>query len=80
MWEQIVEYWNIFVDLINRYVVGVIAEINTGAISRGYRNEPYPSNQILEYIKSKGGYFILSSDSHSKENIAYQYDKWKGLL
>lgn len=55
-------------------------EINTGAISRGYRNEPYPSNQILEYIKSKGGYFILSSDSHAKENIAYQYDKWKGLL
>ena len=29
---------------------------------------------------SKGGKFVLSSDSHSKENIAYQYDKWKGLL
>ena len=55
-------------------------EINTGAISRGYRVEPYPSKQVLEYIKSKGGTFILSSDSHSKENIAYQYDKWKGLL
>lgn len=27
MWEQIVEYWNIFVDMINRYVIGVIAEI-----------------------------------------------------
>lgn len=27
MWEQIVEYWNIFVDLINRYVIGVIAEM-----------------------------------------------------
>lgn len=27
MWEQIVEYWNIFVDIINRYVVGVIAEM-----------------------------------------------------
>ena len=55
-------------------------EINTGAISRGYKLEPYPSKQILEYIKSKGGSFVLSSDSHSKENIAYQYDKWKGLL
>lgn len=55
-------------------------EINTGAISRGYKTEPYPSKQILEYIKSKGGKFVLSSDSHSKENIAYQYDKWKGLL
>ncbi len=27
MWEQLIEYWNIFVDLINRYVIGVIAEI-----------------------------------------------------
>ena len=27
MWEQIMEYWNIFIDLINKYVIGVIAEI-----------------------------------------------------
>ncbi len=27
MWEQIIEYWNIFIDLINRYVIGVIAEM-----------------------------------------------------
>ena len=27
MWERIFEYWNIFVDLINRYVIGVIAEM-----------------------------------------------------
>lgn len=27
MWEQIIEYWNIFIDLINKYVIGVIAEI-----------------------------------------------------
>lgn len=55
-------------------------EINTGAISRGYRSHPYPAKEIIEYIKQKGGKFILSSDSHSKENIAYQYDKWKELL
>ncbi len=55
-------------------------EINMGAISRGYRTEPYPALDILEYIKEKGGKLILSSDSHSKENIAYQYDKWKHLV
>ena len=55
-------------------------EINTGVISRGYKTAPYPSLQILDYIKSKGGKLVLSSDSHSKENIAYQYDKWKELL
>ena len=27
MLGQIVEYWNIFVDLINRYVIGVVAEM-----------------------------------------------------
>ncbi len=27
MWEQILEYWRIFVDLVNRYVIGVIAEM-----------------------------------------------------
>ena len=55
-------------------------EINMGAISRGYRTEPYPALDILEYIKKKGGKLILSSDSHSKENVAYQYDKWAHLL
>ena len=55
-------------------------EINMGAISRGYRTEPYPALDILEYIKKKGGKLILSSDSHSKENVAYQYDKWKHLV
>ncbi len=55
-------------------------EINMGAISRGYRTEPYPALDVLEYIKQKGGKLILSSDSHSKENIAYEYDKWKHLV
>ena len=27
MWERIIEYCNIFIDLINRYVIGVIAEM-----------------------------------------------------
>ena len=55
-------------------------EINTGVISRGYRKAPYPSKQIYDYIKEQGGKFILSSDSHSKENIAFEFDKWKELL
>ncbi len=49
-------------------------EINTGAISRGYRTAPYPSVPIMKYIKEKGGKFILSSDSHSAENISFKFD------
>ena len=54
-------------------------EINTGAISRGHRTTPYPSPEILSYIKEKGGRLIISSDSHSKENIAYLFDKYEYL-
>ncbi len=52
-------------------------EINTGAISRGYKTFPYPSSDMIAYIKEKGGKFILSSDSHQADTIAYQFDKWE---
>lgn len=45
-------------------------EINFGAISRGYKTLPYPSDEIKEYILSKGGKFVLSSDSHHIDTIA----------
>ena len=50
-------------------------EINTGAMSRGYRTEPYPCLDILKYIVKKGGKFILSGDTHAKENLCYCFDK-----
>ena len=49
-------------------------EINFGAIPRGCRTTPYPSADILAYLKSKGAQFILSSDSHKKENICFGFD------
>lgn len=58
----------------------VIFEINTGAISRGYRSEPYPDVEVVKKIKEKGGKLALSSDAHSKENIAFEFEKWRKLL
>ena len=55
---------------------GVPFEINTGAISRGYRTTPYPSAQIINYIKANGGELILSSDAHSADAIAYRFDEY----
>lgn len=55
-------------------------EINTGAISRGYRTHPYPNADIIEYIRDKGGKFVLSSDSHSADTIAYQLSDWAEKL
>ncbi|MBQ9735067.1 MAG: histidinol-phosphatase [Clostridia bacterium] len=55
-------------------------EINTGAISRGHRTTPYPSFEMIEYIKEKGGKLVISSDSHNAQNVAFEFDKWKDLV
>ena len=74
-------YVNAYKKAIDRLLkTGKPFEINMGAISRGYRKEPYPSPDILDYIKKNGGKLILSSDSHAKENVAFQYEKWAHLL
>ena len=52
-------------------------EINTGAISRGYRTEPYPSREIRDYIRAHGGKMLLSSDSHRKETIAFRFEEYE---
>ncbi len=59
---------------------GKVFEINTGAISRGYRTTPYPSSDIYMYLKSNGAKFVLSSDSHSKDTLCYDFDKYKNLV
>ena len=59
---------------------GIPFEINTGAISRGYRTEPYPEKSALDKIKERGGKFLLSSDAHAKENIAFEFHKWAKYL
>lgn len=73
-----VKAWKAAVDRLVTYDVPF--EINTGAISRGYRTQPYPSKEMIAYIKAKGGRLILSSDAHSKENIAYKFDEYEPLL
>lgn len=57
-------------------VFGRPFEINTGAISRGYRTEAYPQMQFLKYIKAKGGKVILSGDTHAAENLCYRFDEY----
>ncbi len=50
-----------------------IFEINTGAISRGYRHAPYPEDFVLRYIVERGGRVMINSDSHSAENILFYF-------
>jgi len=46
-----------------------VFEINTGAISRGYRTKPYPSQTLLRAIYDFGGAIVLNCDSHCTEHI-----------
>jgi len=52
---------------------GALFEINTGAVSRGYKKSPYPSAEQREYIASLGGRFIMSSDSHNTGTIKKEF-------
>lgn len=57
-----------------------ILEMNTGAISRGYKALPYPADFLLKAVPEFGGKFILSSDSHHADNVAYKFDLCRDLL
>ena len=57
-----------------------IIEMNTGAISRGYRKIPYPAPFLLKEIKAHGAKIILSSDSHAKETLTFFFDECLELL
>lgn len=57
----------------------VVFEINTGAMSRGYRRTPYPSLMLLRRIAEKRGRVTLTSDSHAKETLLYSFDIAKHL-
>lgn len=55
-------------------------ELNTGAISRGYRTIPYPAPYLLNDVRQLGGKFILSSDCHAAENVIFAFEEARGLL
>ena len=40
-------------------------EVNTGAISRGYRSVPYPADWLIKHLAERGARFTLSSDCHN---------------
>ncbi|MBR6769448.1 MAG: histidinol-phosphatase HisJ family protein [Clostridia bacterium] len=59
--------------------LGVPFEINTGAISRGYRKTPYPAPFLLAYILEKGGKVILSGDVHAASGLLCHFEEAEAL-
>ncbi len=55
-------------------------EVNTGAIARGYRKNPYPSILLIKRLKELGLGAVITSDSHSKNTLACGFDVATELL
>lgn len=76
---------NLFDEAHPRYVAAAISamdeilkscrlfEINTGAMYRFGKPEPYPSVFLLKELRRRGGEVIISSDSHNVESICFRY-------
>lgn len=58
----------------------VVFEINTGAMARGYRTEPYPAQWIAAELRHRGIKRILSSDCHDKSNLLYGFADYKSWI
>ncbi len=70
--------WKKALDILLPY--NIPFEVNTGAISRGYKTVPYPSKEQLLYIRDGGGSVVLSSDAHSRETLCFQFAIWEKEL
>jgi len=55
-------------------------EVNTGAMYRFGKPEPYPSAFLLGELCKRGGEVIITSDSHDAESICYKYGEMRELL
>ena len=52
---------------------GRLVEINTGAIARGYRTQPYPSAAMLRRVRDCGGRLLFSSDCHNSDYLSCHF-------
>ncbi|MBO5262327.1 MAG: histidinol-phosphatase [Clostridia bacterium] len=57
-----------------------IFEVNTGAISRGYRTSSYPDNKTLDKIAKSGKPFVITSDTHNVETVNFNFAEEKEKL
>ena len=55
-------------------------EINTGAISRGYRTTPYPTVPLIKEFKNQGFGVVISSDCHDSQKLDCYFDEAVELL
>ena len=55
-------------------------EVNTGAITRGYRTKPYPSEEVIKLISDNGGSLVLNTDTHSTFSLDMHLDAYARIF
>lgn len=55
-------------------------EVNTGAISRGYRGTPYPQPEFLKEFLNCGFGAVITSDCHDKNHIDCYFEEARQML
>ena len=55
---------------------GKLVEVNTGAISRGWLDDAYPSKPFRDLLRARGVRFLLSSDAHAADAIDCAFDRF----
>ena len=58
---------------------GCVFEINTSPLRRS-QSEPYPSMEIINYLKSRGAKFVLSSDAHRAEDVCREFGAFEFFI
>lgn len=53
----------------------VIFEINTGAVSRGYRSAPYPDPALLRAMRERDIPICITSDAHSAGTLLHAFSQ-----
>lgn len=74
-----------YLKLSEKYILeamknDVVFEVNTGAISRGYRHFPYPNENLLYLLKKNDKKVMISSDSHSFDTLDFYFEETKKIL
>ena len=59
---------------------GCLFEVNTGAISRGYRTTAYPYHNLLQILRKNGNGLVLSSDSHQRDTLNFKFEDMRYFL
>ncbi|MDR2630538.1 MAG: histidinol-phosphatase [Spirochaetaceae bacterium] len=59
---------------------GVVVEVNTGGLIRGWTDETYPELRFLRFLKEKNTPVIITADAHRAEHLGGYYAEARKTL